>query len=410
MSVFTWQGRNTRGELVGGRVEADSSDQVAEQLLKIDVTPISINPAPLSRQQQDVLKPILRRLGFDRPGLNDLILFSRQMYTLTKAGVPLIQGLINVSRSTRNETMSEAIRDVASALESGRGLANGLAQNPKVFPTMYISIVRVGENSGALEDSFQQMAAYLELERDFRARLKAALRYPAMVIIAMFIAIAILMTFVIPVFAGFFAGADAELPLPTRIIIAASNFTLEWWWVILLGTAGALYAFRRWIESERGRYLWDRAKLRLPAVGKILFQGTMARFARSFAITYRAGVPLVQGMTLVSKAVENEYVGQAVADMRSGVERGESLSRTAEATGLFSPLVLQMISVGEETGNVDGMLLETAEFYEREVDYDLRNLSAYIEPILLVFLAALVLVLALGVFLPMWDMGSAALG
>ena len=410
MSAFIWQGRNTRGDLVSGRVEADSSDQVAEQLLKIDVTPISINPDQPTRKEQDVLKPILRRLGFDRPGLNDLILFSRQMYTLTKAGVPLIQGLLNVSRSTRNEIMSEAIQDVATALESGRGLANGLAQNPKVFPTMYISIVRVGENSGALEESFEQMASYLELERDFRARLKAALRYPAMVIIAMFIAIAILMTFVVPVFADFFARADAELPLPTRIIVGASDFTVEWWWVILLGIAGAAYAFSGWIKTNRGAYLWDRTKLRLPAVGKILFQGTMARFARSFAMTYRAGVPLVQGMTLVSKAVENEYVGQAVADMRSGVERGESLSRTAESTGLFSPLVLQMISVGEETGNVDGMLLETAEFYEREVDYDLRNLSAYIEPILLVFLAALVLVLALGVFLPMWDMGGAALG
>ena len=410
MSAFTWQGRNARGELVSGRVEAETTDQVAEQLLKIDVTPISISAAAPSREEKDILGPFLRRLGFDRPGLNDLILFSRQMYTLTKAGVPLIQGLRNVSRSTRNVIMCEAIEDVAAALESGRGLANGLAQNPKVFPTMYISIVRVGENSGALEESFDQMATYLELERDFRARLKSALRYPAMVIIAMFIAVAILMTFVVPVFANFFASADAELPLPTRIIVGASNFTVEWWWVILLAIVGSYYAFRRWIETERGAYIWDRTKLRLPAVGKILFQGTMARFARSFAMTYRAGVPLVQGMTLVSKAVENEYVGQAVTDMRSGIERGESLSRTAEATGLFSPLVLQMISVGEETGNVDGMLLETAEFYEREVDYDLRNLSAYIEPILLVFLAALVLILALGVFLPMWDMGSAALG
>ncbi len=410
MSAFTWQGRNARGQLVSGRVEADSSDQVAEQLIKIDVTPISISAAAESGADRDILAPLKRRLGMNKPSLNDLILFSRQMYTLTKAGVTLIQGLRNVGRSTRNVVLSEAIDDLIEALEGGRGLANGLAQNPHVFPPMYISIVRVGETTGALEEAFLQMANYLELERDFRARLKTALRYPAMVIVAMFIAIAILMTFVVPVFADFFARADAELPLPTRIIIGASNFTVEWWWAILLGIGAAIYAFTRWIESAHGRYVWDRTKLRLPAVGKILFQGTMARFARSFAMTYRAGVPLVQGMTLVSKAVENEYVGQAVADMRSGVERGESLSRTAQATGLFSPLVLQMISVGEETGNVDGMLQETAEFYEREVDYDLRNLSEYIEPILLVFLAALVLVLALGVFLPMWDMGSAALG
>ncbi|QOC23834.1 type II secretion system F family protein [Wenzhouxiangella sp. AB-CW3] len=408
MSGFQWRGRNARGQLVNGHVEADSSDAVAEQLMRLDITPIEIQEAEAGSQSAG--NSLRTRLGLDRPGVNDLILFTRQMYTLTKAGVPLIRGLNNVAESTRNPVLRQAIEDLVDALESGRELADGLAQNPRVFPNMFVSIVRVGEGSGNLEQSFLQLNGYLELERDFRARLKQALRYPAMVIVAMVIAVAILMVWVIPVFANFFARHDAELPLPTRIIVATSEFTSEWWWLVLLAIGALLFAFRYWIGTENGRYRWDRIKLRLPVIGKILFEGTMARFARSFSMTYRSGVPLIQGLTLVSKAVENEYIGQAVNDMRTGIERGESLSRTAAATGLFSSLVLQMISIGEETGDVDTMLTETAEYYEREVDYDLDNLSALIEPILLVFLAVLVLIMALGVFLPMWDVGRAALG
>lgn len=407
MAAFQWRGRNARGQLVDGRVEADSTDAVAQQLMRLDITPIEIETASGTDAGGVSLS---ERLGMDRPSINDLILFTRQMFTLTKAGVPIIHGLRNVSQSTRNPQLRHAIEDVVEALESGRDLASGLSQNPKVFPAMFVSIVRVGENSGNLEQAFSQLTAYLELERDFRARLKQALRYPAMVIAAMFIAVAILMTFVIPTFADFFANFNAELPLPTRIIIGASNFTADWWWVILLAIAGGLFAFRSWIRTDNGRYRWDRMKLRFPVIGKILFEGTMARFARTFSMTYRSGVPLIQGLTLTARAIENEYIGQAVNDMRTGIERGESLSRTAAATGLFSPLVLQMLGIGEETGDVDSMLTETAEFYEREVDYDLRNLSAYIEPILLIFLAVLVLILALGVFLPMWDVGRAALG
>ena len=407
MPAFQWQGRNARGQLVDGRVEADDSDAVAEQLLRLDITPIEIEK---TTEQDDSRSSLRVALGLDRPDHNDLILFARQMYTLAKAGVPVMRGLNNIAESTRNPVLREAIGDLIDGLESGRELADGLAQSPNVFPPMFISIVRVGENSGQLEEAFRQLTDYLELERDFRSRLKQALRYPVMVIAAMLVAVAVLMIWVIPVFAGFFEHHGAALPLPTRLIIGASEFAAQWWWLILLGLIATLGGFRYWIGTETGRYRWDRFKLRLPAVGRILFMGTMARFARSFAMTYRSGVPLIQSLTLVSKAVENEYVGQAINDMRTGIERGESLSRTASATGLFSPLVLQMIGIGEETGDVDTMLAETAEYYEREVDYDLKNLSAYIEPILLIFLAALVLILALGVFLPMWDLGAAALG
>lgn len=407
MPGFDWRGRNPRGELVTGHVEAEASDAVATQLMNSGITPIEIREgAPAT----DRLAAWRRSLGANKPTADDLILFSRQMYTLTKAGVPLIRGLSGLAGSTRNPVLKEAIEETVEALESGRELSAALAQHPKVFSSMYVNLVRIGENTGDLEHSFNQMSEYLELDRDIRARVKAAMRYPIMVVAAIFIAISILMVWVIPVFARFFEQHDAELPLPTKIIMGASQFTTDWWWLILGGLVAGVFALRAWVRTETGRFRWDRAKFRIPVIGGILHEATMARFARAFAMVYRAGVPLVHGLTLVSRAVENEYVGQAVRDMRTGVERGDSLARTAGAAGLFSPLVLQMLNVGEETGDVDSMLQETAEFYEREVDYDLKNLSAYIEPILLIFMAVLVFVLALGVFLPMWDLGSAALG
>lgn len=407
MAGFGWRGRNPRGELVSGRVEAESTDAVATQLLNSGITPIEIQETERGRGAGTTWRD---RLGRNRPSLDDLILFSRQMYALTRAGVPVIRGLQGLGNSTRNPKLKRTIQEMVESLESGRELSNAMAQHPDVFSSMYVSVLRIGETTGNLQHSFQQMSDYLELDRDIRTRVKTALRYPIMVLVAMFVALAILMTWVIPVFARFFEQQDAELPLPTRIIMALSDLTTDWWWLILLVIAGAALAWRAWLQTDRGRYRWDRAKFRLPAIGGIIHEATMARFARAFAMIYRAGVPLVHGLTLVSRAVENEYVAEAVKDMRTGVEHGESISRTATAAGLFSPLVLQMIGVGEETGEVDAMLQETAEFYEREVDYDLRNLSAYIEPILLVFMAILVFVLALGIFLPMWDLGRAALG
>ena len=409
MTTYAWHGRNARGERVSGDMEGESRETIANQLMNSGITPVEINR---DTPEAGAATSSAWRQWFseNRPEASDLIFFARQMYTLVKAGVPLTRGLTGVAQSTRNPALKRAVHELIEEIESGRELGEAMGRHPEVFSPMFVNMVRVGESSGNLENAFHLLSGYLERDREIRARIKAALRYPAMVIVAMFIAVAILMVWVIPVFANFFARNDAELPLPTTIIIGVSNFTADWWMIIIVGLIGALLAFRYWTRTERGRYRWDRMKFRLPAVGDILFRASMARFARAFAMTYRAGVPLIQGLTLVSRAVENEYVGQAVGDMRTGVEHGESLLRTAEATGLFAPLVLQMIGVGEETGDVDAMLEETADFYEREVDYDVENLSAYIEPILLVFMAVLVLILALGVFLPMWDVGRAALG
>lgn len=403
MPVFKYKGRTGRGEAVSGNIEADDPDAVARQLFNTGITPIDIEAATDKDSGGGHI-----RLFRSRPKSEDLILFTRQMYSLTKAGVPLIRGLRGLIESTRNEVLTEALEDVVDALESGRDLSGSLARHAGIFGPLYINIVRVGENSGNLEESFLRLAQYLQLDRDTRRRVKSALMYPTMVIGAIVIAIAVVTVFVIPQFAALFAGFDAQLPLPTRGILAVSSFAQAWWpWLLALAIAG-ITGFRYWSKTPKGSRYWDRWKLRLPAVGSIVRRATLARFARTFAMCFRSGVPLVQALTLVSRALDNAWLGDRVAGMRNGVERGESLHRTARAAGIFTPLVLQMIQVGEETGSVDDMLEEAADFYEREVEYDIQNLAAIIEPILIVFVGVLVLILALGVFLPLWDLARVA--
>jgi len=278
---------------------------------------------------------------------------------------------------------------------------------PKIFSHLYVSMIQVGENTGRLDESFLQISEYLELEKGTRDRIKAALRYPVIVIVAIAAAIAVINLFVIPAFAKVYSGLNAELPWATKVLIATSNFTVANWPFILAGLIFIYAGIVMYIRTDNGRYKWDKYKLRLPIIGSIINRSLLARFSRSFAMATRAGVPLIQTMTVVSRAADNSYISERILDMRNGIERGDTLTRTAAATNLFTPLVLQMMSVGEETGAVDDLLQEVAEYYEREVDYDLKNLSAAIEPILIVAIGIMVFILALGVFLPMWDLAGA---
>lgn len=401
MTAFHYKGRTSRGELVTGKVEADSADAVASQLFNVGITPIDIE---LRNEQDDVLTVLRTRLLAQKPGLDDLILFSRQMHALSKSGVPLVRGLNALAESIRNPLLGDTIRDVVATLESGRDLASSLARHPAIFSPLFVSMVRVGENAGRLEEAFLQLYEYLQREKETRNRVKQALRYPLVVLGFIAAAIIIVTLWVIPAFANVFARFGGELPLPTQIILAVSNFMLAWWPALLVTTVAALVFGSLWVRTERGRYRWDAFKLRLPVTGGIVLRASLARYARAFAMTIRSGVPLSQALTLLARAIGNEYLGERIVGMRNGVERGESLSRTSQAAGVFTPLVIQMLAVGEETGRVDSMLEEVADFYDREVDYDLRTLTDRITPILTVAMGVIVLILALGVFLPMWDM------
>ncbi|MDE2088868.1 MAG: type II secretion system F family protein [Gammaproteobacteria bacterium] len=405
MPRFFYKGRSERGEAIEGYIEATTPDAVANQLFNSGITPIDILEA---RPRADVLEFLRRRLSEGKPGLPDLIMFSRQMYTLMKSGVPIIRAITGLAETTRNPVLARALADVATNLESGRDLASALGRHPGVFSALFINIIRVGENTGRLDESFLQIARYLELEKDTRDRIRTALRYPTLVVVAIAAAIAVINIVVVPAFAKVYAGFHAQLPWATRLLIAISHFTVTFWPLLLTAAVLAVVGVRVYLRTEHGRYRWDKLKLKLPVVGNIILRATLARYARSFAMAMRSGVPLIQALTVVAKAVDNDYVGDRILTMRTGIERGESLTRTAHASGLFTPLVLQMLAVGEETGAVDDLLDEVAGYYEREVDYDLKNLSDAIEPILIVAIGAMVLVLALGVFLPMWDLARVA--
>jgi len=406
--VYAYRGRGARGELVTGTLEAPDQGAVADQLLNTGVTPVDIK-ATSAAADSDSSPGWLATLLAPKVTLVDLALFSRQMYTLLKAGVPILRALAGLQESAINPTLRRVIADLRTSLDAGRELSTAMRRHPDVFSGFYLSVVRVGETTGQLDEAFKRLFGYLEFEREVRDRIKSALRYPAIVILVIISAIGIVNFFVIPAFAKIFAASKVPLPLLTRVLVAMSDLFLAYWPFALAAVVIAVAGSVSYVRTEQGRYNWDRTKLRLPVAGKIIFKATLSRFARAFAIARRAGVPIVQGLTVVASVVDNAYLASRIEQMREGVERGESVLRTAVTTGVFTPVVLQMIAVGEETGELDDLLNEVADMYEREVDYEIRNLAASIEPIITIALGVLVLLLALGVFLPIWDLGRVML-
>ncbi len=406
MAVFEYKGRNRRGEVMAGTMDAETADRVAEQLFNTGITPTDIRELEETTSGSTDISDIFGNLFKPGVDLEELIMLCRQMRTLLRAGVPILKGLSGLAESIDNPTLSAAIVDVYRELESGRELNVALSQHPEIFMPLFIALVRVGESTGRLDQAFGILAEYLQAEKDTRERIKKALRYPAIVISAVVIAIVIINIFVIPVFAGVFERFDAELPLMTQILLTTSSFMLDWWPWLLAGSIAAGITFKLWIGTEDGRYQWDKKILRTPLIGDILTKATLGRFAKSLSLVSRAGVPMIQGLTVVSGVVNNAYVAERVLSMRDGIEKGDSISRTAASTGMFTPLVLQMLGVGEETGEIDNLLEETAIHYDDEVKYGLDNLQAAIEPIIVVILGVMVLVLALGVFLPMWNLAN----
>ncbi len=407
MPYFAYKGRNAGGEAVQGILEGGDSGAVATQLFSTGITPVEIHPSGTAPTESvgDTFKRFLR------PGIQsqDILLFSRQMYTLLKAGVPIMRALAGLQESSVNERFKEVLQSIRENLDSGRDVSAALQRQDGVFSQFYVNMIKVGEMTGQLEEIFLRLFHHLEFENFMRVQIKSALRYPAFVIGAMGVALIIINLFVIPVFAKVFKSFNAKLPMMTQLLIDFSDFMVAFWPALLIGLILAIFAFRLWLATERGRYAWDKFKLRIPIAGKIIVKATLARFARSFALASQSGVPVVQALTTVARTVDNAYIADKIEKMCEGVERGESVLRTAAAAGIFTPVVLQMVAVGEESGALDDLMDEIADMYQREVEYELKSLSAQIEPILIIGLGVLVLILALGVFLPMWELGQAAI-
>ncbi|HAS62977.1 MAG TPA: MSHA biogenesis protein MshG [Vibrio sp.] len=406
MSVFNYQGRNLDGSKVSGQIEAATVELATEALIAKGVIPTGIKAG----KKGSSLDFDLSALFSPAIPLEVLVIFCRQMYSLTKAGVPLLRSMRGLIQNCANKQLKEALEEVTNELTNGRSLSASMQLHPKVFSPLFVSMLSVGENTGRLDDALLQLANYYEQELETRKRIKTAMRYPTFVISFIVLAMFVLNVKVIPQFSTMFARFGVDLPLPTRILIATSDFFVNFWPLMLAAIFGLLFAFRAWVKTANGREKWDKFRLRMPIIGSVVNRAQLARFSRTFSLMLKAGVPLNQSLALSAEALDNRFLENRLLEMKASIEAGSSISNTAIATGIFTPLVIQMISVGEETGRIDELLVEVADFYDREVDYDLKTLTARIEPFLLVVVAGMVLILALGIFLPMWGMLDAIKG
>lgn len=401
MPTFAYRGRDNQGALKTGKRTAPSSDALSTQLIKEGIIPVSITTADQASDFLDKLRDFFESKGIST---EELSMFSRQMYTLSKAGVPITSALKQFSLNARNPRFAKTMTSIVDHLEAGQDLASALQRYPDIFSPLMISMVRVGQNSGHLDEAFLRLHQYLELESGAIKRVKSSLRYPIIVFFAIIIAIFCVNIFVVPTFAGVFASANISLPLASRILINTSNFFVTYWWLVLTAIVILVASIIRFVRRPRGMLLWDKWKLKMPIVGSIIRRVIMLRFSQSFAITTTSGIPMTEGLNLVANAINNAYARKEILEMQEAIARGSSLTKAAANTDLFTPMELQIFAVSEESGDLSGMLTQLGTYYSSEVEYDLKRMNDLIEPFLIITLSFVILILAFAVYLPIWNM------
>jgi len=402
MELYQYKGRNKHGEITEGTVDASNTEGVVRWMLASGISPISVKLKTDALQDQPNWLRTIQ--GHRKLNKTDLLMLTRQMGALLKAGIPMLQAVTGLKNGSHLPEMTRLLSSLHVSLDKGLELSAAMAKHPEFFDDYYINMVRVGESAGKLDEVFARLYEQLDFDRRMRQKVKAVLRYPAFVFSAIIIATMIVMVYVIPSFSHIYGTMNVELPLPTQILMGTSALMARNWTAILIGMALLVLGVRYYISTPEGRYRWDRLKLHLPIVGLILAKATTARFCRSFGMAMNSGVPIVTALSLVSRVVDNAYYEDRIMGMRDSVSQGDSLLRAFMASAVFSPVELQMIAVGEETGDIETMVQQLAILYQDEVEYEASQLSETLEPILLVFMAALVLTLLLGIFLPMWNM------
>lgn len=407
MPQYSYEGRKAGGQITRGTLDASDPNAAAKSLMAKNIIPLNIVAGGDVRALE---QPEQISIFTPKVSLADLVMFCRQMYSLANAGVPIMRSVRGLANTITCKRLKSALMNIQESLERGRTLSSAMNEHPTIFNQLFISLVHVGENTGKIDASFSQLARYLEREQETRKQIKAATRYPTFVLFAITAAMVIMNVMVIPIFADMFKKFGSELPLMTRILLTTSDFFIYQWPYLVTGSLLLFGAIYQYLNTDSGAFRWDKLKLNLPILGSIFQRSLLSRFAASFAMMLSAGVPLNSALSLVADAVNNRYMSQKILEMRTNIERGENLSRVSASSGLFPPLVMQMITVGEETGRIDELLIEVGNYYEREVEYDLQKLTARIEPILISVVAGMVLVLALGIFTPMWDMMGAIKG
>ncbi|MBU2522510.1 MAG: type II secretion system F family protein [Proteobacteria bacterium] len=403
MPTYTYKALTADGSNVSGTVEADSQPLAAMQLDKMEYIPISI-----SEKKGMFLDELALKL--ERVKIDDLIFFTRQLYTVIKAGIPLLPGIKALEQQTENKKLKKVLGIVAKDVDRGKSFSESLSLHPDVFSELYINMIEAGEIGGSLEEILERLILMLEFTRKTNSNLKAAVRYPIMVVCSLFAAFGVVITFVIPKFAVIFEASTVELPIPTKIMMFINFLVQNYWYYGLLIAGSLIAAFYLYTSRESGRLQWDFLKLKLPVLGDVFLKVYMSRFSSMLETLSRGGTSIVSALDVVSRTIGNEYIAQKIKAIAEQVKTGKGITNSLRESKIFPPLVLHMVLTGEETGALDDMLAEITSYYEREIDYTVSRMSSYIEPILTAGLGLMVLFIALAIFLPWWNMMEAFKG
>jgi type II secretory pathway component PulF len=385
-----------------GTIEAPTSEVAGNHLYQTGYFPIAVEEESASVSLD--LSNFLKR--FKKVKTEEIILFSQQLSTLYKAGLPLLSGLKGLRDQTLNQRFKEILEDIGVQVEGGNTLFGAMSKYPDVFPVVYLNMVRAGETSGRLGESLDRYVTLAERELRSRQKVKEATRYPKIVVFSVIIAFIVLLAFVIPRFAQVFAQFNTTLPLPTRIMIGTNNLFYHYWFLILPVFLLVPILVRRYIQTEKGRVFWDRLKTRIPGLGRLFVIAALSRFAHTFVMLNQSGVPILQTLEITSTTINNVVISQSIGEISRQVREGRTLADSMKETGRFTPLVIQMVGVGESTGTLDEMLVRITEYYDIELENAIKKMTTYIEPALTLFMGVVVLFLALAVFLPWWNMAK----
>ncbi len=399
--MFQYRCRNRKGELVEGRVEAPSPQVAGDQLHQLGYLPVAIEEVKGEILSLSEFHGRLKKIK-----LEDLILFSQQLLTLYKAGLPLLTGLESLKEQAENPSFKKVIEGVCREIQGGSSLHGALSRYPQVFSEIYINMIRAGETSGRLAESLERFIILAERELKTRQKIKEATRYPKIVILALLIAFGILISFVIPRFALTFEQFKTPRPLPTRMMIQANTIFQNYWFIVLFFFFGIPLLLRSYLRTKSGRTLWHRMRIRIPLFGSLFQKIALSKFAYTFVMLYKSGIPILQSLEITSPTVGDTLIEESISMVQQKVREGWSFTEALKETKRFTPLVLQMVSVGESSGTLDEMFLRITDYYDTEVENTIKKLSTYIEPALTLVLGVAVLFLALAVFLPWWNMAQ----
>jgi len=394
MPVFNWKARTAKGEMHNGEITAASPQEVIGYLRRKRLIVVSVNAKP---------KEIKLSIG-GKIKTRDIVIFSRQFATMINSGLPLVQCLSILSQQTENPKLKSIVNSVRVDVEGGNTLADSIQKFPKLFSTLFVSMVRAGEAGGILDTIMLRLSEYLEKNDAIVRKIKGAMIYPAVVFTAAMGCVAILLIFVIPIFAGMFDQMDMELPMPTQVVVNLSDFLIGYWWLVFGGLIGGIFGLKAYRKTEKGELVLDTLMLKIPVLGDLIRKSSVARFTRTLGTLISSGVSILQGLEVTAKTSGNRVVHDAVMGSRTSIAGGETITKPLKEAEVFPPMVIQMINVGEQTGGLDAMLVKIADFYEEEVDTAVEALTAALEPIMIVFLGVIVGGMVVAMYLPIFDL------